>query len=148
MSKLNDPSMRGGCNAEPLATAQAMPFDSADFAGTPQLDFEGWRAFLRASCGNQPDVIDRSAFTGWVRPISVCGLAAAALKIECGFAAMNSGHDAYRSERTQRDVRNAGADYYYVVFQVGGRSALTQNDEVSRRVKAALIYLSEEPPAS
>src|SRR5215469_6266407 len=112
MSKLNDPSLRGGCNAEPLAMAQAMPFESADFVGTPKLDFEAWRAFLRASCGNQLDVIDPSAFSGWVRPISVCGLAAAALKIECGFAAMNFSRNAYRSERTYRDVRFAGADYY------------------------------------
>src|SRR5262245_30423307 len=127
MSRLNGLSLRGGCNAEPLAMAQATPFDSADFAGTQQLDFEGWRAFLRASCGNQPHVIDPSAFTGWVRPISVCGLAAAALKVECGSAAMESGRDAYRSERTHRDVRNAGADYYYAVFQAEGWSALAQN---------------------
>ena len=75
MSTLNDPSfLRGGigcgCNAEPLATAQTMPFESADFVGTPKLDFEAWRAFLRASCGNQLDVIDPSAFSGWVRPIA------------------------------------------------------------------------------
>jgi AraC family transcriptional regulator, positive regulator of tynA and feaB len=83
-----------------------------------------------------------------VRPISVCGLAAAALKIECGFAAMNSGHDAYRSERTQRDVRNAGADYYYVVFQVGGRSALTQNDEVMQLAVGDVAFLDAARPAA
>ena len=57
---------------------------SDDFAGTPQLDFEGWRAFLRMSSGNQPEVIDRTAFVGWVRPLSICGLTATALKIDCG----------------------------------------------------------------
>jgi hypothetical protein len=95
MSNLNGPSLRGdigcGCNAELLAAAQAMPLESADFVGTPKLDFEGWRAFLSASCGNQPNVVDPSVFTGWMRPISACGLAAAALKIECGFAATDFG---------------------------------------------------------
>src|SRR5215467_11680720 len=74
------------------------------FAGTPQLDFEGWSAFLRASCGNRAEVIDRDAFAGWVQPLSVCGLDAAALKVESGFAVAESGK-AYRSERTDRDIR-------------------------------------------
>ena len=83
-----------------LPTAEAMLGGRADFAETPQLDFEGWRAFLRASCGNQPEVTDSSAFAGWVRPLSVCGFAAAALKIEFGFAALGFGRDAYQSKRT------------------------------------------------
>ena len=88
MSKLDDPCLSGGNgrgrHAELLPTAQAMVLESDGFVGRPQLDFEGWRAFLRSSCGNHPDVIDPSAFIGWVRPISVCGLDAAELKIECG----------------------------------------------------------------
>ena len=153
MSTLNDPSvLRGGIgcgyNAEPLATAQTMPFESADFVGTPKLDFEAWRAFLRASCGNQPDVIDPSAFSGWVRPISVYGLAAAALKIECGFAAMDFSRNAYRSERTYRDVRFAGADYYYAVFQVAGRSVFTQNDEVAQLAVGDIALLDVARPAA
>ena len=44
---------------------------------------------------------------------------------------MNFSRNAYRSERTYRDVRFAGADYYYAVFQVAGRSVFTQNDEVA-----------------
>jgi AraC family transcriptional regulator, positive regulator of tynA and feaB len=153
MSTLNDPSfLRGGigcgCNPEPLATAQTRPFESADSVGTPKLDFEGWRAFLRASCGNQPEVIDRTAFAGWVRPISVCGLAAAALKIECGFAAMDFSCSAYRSERTYRDVRFAGADYYYAVFQAAGRSVLTQNDEVVQLAVGDVALLDAARPAA
>src|SRR5262245_21453849 len=148
MSKLNDPSLRGGCNAEPLATAQAMPFESAGLAGTPRLDFEAWTASLRTSCGNQPDVIDRRAFTGWVQPISVWGLAAVALKIECGVAAMDSGRDAYRSERTQRDARLVGADYYYAVFQVAGRSVMTQNDEVMQLAVGDVAFLDAARPAA
>jgi AraC-like DNA-binding protein len=152
MSKLNGPSLRGGidfgCNAASLPTTQAMPPESVDFVGTPRLDFEGWRAFLRTTCGNQPDVIDPSAFTAWVRPISVCGLAAAALKIECGFTALDSGRNAYRSERTYRDARLAGADYYYAVFQVAGRSAMTQNDEVVQLAVGDVALLDAARPAA
>ena len=119
---------------------------SDDFAGTPQLDFEGWSAFLRASCGNQAEVMDRSAFAGWVRPLSVCGLDAAALRIECGLAAVDSGK-AYRSERTDRDVRSAGADYYYAVFQVAGRSVMTQNDEVAPLAVGDVALLDAARPA-
>jgi len=119
---------------------------SDDFAGTPQLDFEGWRAFLRASCGNRPEVMDRAAFAGWVRPLNVCGLDASALKIECGLAALDSGK-AYRSERTDQDVRSAGADYYYAVFQVAGRSVMTQNDEVARLAVGDIVLLDAARPA-
>jgi hypothetical protein len=52
---------------------------------------------------NQPDVSNPSAFTGWVRPISVCGLDAAELKIECGTPPTEFGRDAYKSERTRRE---------------------------------------------
>jgi AraC-like DNA-binding protein len=152
MSKLNGPSLRGGidfgCNAASLRTTQAMLPESVDFVGTPRLDFEGWRAFLRTTCGNQPDVIDRSAFTGWVQPISVYGLAAAALKIECGFTALDSGRNAYRSERTYQDARLAGADYYYAAFQVAGWSAMAQNDEVVQLAVGDVALLDAARPAA
>jgi hypothetical protein len=54
-----------------LPIAETMMGGRADFVETSQLDFEAWRAFLRASCGNQPEVTDPSAFAGWVRPLSV-----------------------------------------------------------------------------
>ena len=152
MSKLNGPSLRGGidfgCNAASLPTTQAMPPESVAFVGTQRLDFEEWRAFLRTTCGNQPDVIDPSAFTGWVRPISVCGLAAAALKIECGFTALDSGRNAYRSERTYQDARLAGADYYYAVFQVAGRSMMTQNDEAVQLAVGDVALIDAARPAA
>jgi hypothetical protein len=59
------------------------------------------------------------------------GQSAAALKIECGSKAVDFGRDAYRSERTQHDAR-LEADYYYVAFQVAGRSTLSQNEEVAQ----------------
>src|SRR6476620_9934800 len=151
MSKLN-----GACEgvaAEtamfgPLPITEAIMGGRADFVQTPQLDFEGWRAFLRASCGNQPEVTDPSAFAGWVRPLSVCGLGAAALKIECGLTGMDFGRNAYRSKRTHRDARFAGVDYYYAVFQVGGRSVLTQNDNVAQLVVGDVGLLDAAQPAA
>jgi AraC family transcriptional regulator, positive regulator of tynA and feaB len=152
MSKLDGPSLRGGsnfgCNAASLPTTQAMPPESVDFVGTPRLEFEEWRAFLRTTCGNQLDVIDPGAFTGWVRPISVCGLAAAALKIECGSTALDSGRDAYESERTYRDARIVGVDNYYAVFQLAGRSVFTQNDEVMQLAMSDVALLDAARPAA
>jgi len=151
MSKLNGacaaPSDEGALSG-PRPIADAMMGGRADFVETPQLDFEGWRAFLRASCGNQPEVTDPSAFAGWVRPLSVCGLGAAALKIECGLTAMDFGRNAYRSKRTHRDARFAGVDYYYAVFQVGGRSVLTQNDNVAQLVVGDVVLLDAAQPAA
>ena len=152
MSKSDGPCSSGGnghgCNAELLPAAQAMMLESDGLVGTSRLDFDEWSMFLRSSCGNHPDVIDPSAFAGWVRPLSVCGLAAAALKIECGSTAEDFGRDAYRSERTQRDARLAGADYYYAVFQVAGRSTLTQNEEVAQLAVGDVALLDAAQPAA
>ena len=103
---------------------------------------------LHLRTGNQPEVTDPSAFAGWVRPLSVCGLVAAALKVECGLAALDSGRNAYRSERTYRDARLAGADYYYAVFQVAGRSVFTQNDEVAQLAVGDIALLDAARPAA
>jgi AraC family transcriptional regulator, positive regulator of tynA and feaB len=152
MSRLDGSCSSGsnlrGCDAESTPTAQVMILESDRFFGTPQLDFEKWSEFLRSSCGNHPDVIDPSAFAGWVRPLSVCGLAAAALRIDCGPTAENFGRDAYRSERTQRDARLAGADYYYAVFQVAGRSTMTQNEEVAPLAVGDVALLDAAQPAT
>jgi AraC-binding-like domain len=152
MSKLNSRSWRGdigrGCHADPPPTAQAMMPESGEVTGTPRLDFEAWTAFLRTSCGNQPDVTDPGAFTGWVRPISVFGLDAAALKIKCGFAPTEFGRNAYRSARTQRDARLVGADYYYAVFQAAGRSALSQNDKVAQLAVGDVALIDAARPAA
>jgi AraC family transcriptional regulator, positive regulator of tynA and feaB len=121
---------------------------SDDFVGTTQLDFEAWRTFLRASCGNRPEVKDPSAFVAWVRPLRVCSLAATALKIECDFGTVESGRNNYRSERTYRDVRVAGADYYYAVLQMAGRSVFTQNDEVAELAEGDIAFLDAARPAA
>ena len=98
---------------------------SGDFAGTPQLDYETWRALVRSEYGDEK-VSEPKVFAAWRRPLSVCGFVAAATKIQCG--AMGLGN-AYRIGRTHRDVRRAGLEDYRAVFQAAGRSTMNQNDE-------------------
>jgi AraC family transcriptional activator of tynA and feaB len=137
-----------GCDAETLATADPMMLQSALSVDTSQLDFEAWRAFLRSNCGNRPEVVDPNVFASWVRRFSVYGLPAAAIRIECGFAAAPDGCHLYRSERTHRDVRRAGADHYYAVFQVAGRSALTQSDRTVQLAVGDVALFDAARPAA
>jgi AraC family transcriptional activator of tynA and feaB len=101
--------------------------ESSDFAGTPRLDYEAWRAYFCSEYASDPEVSEPSAFAGWMRPQSVFGFPAVATKIQCGAAAMDAGCNAHRLERTHRDVRLAGVDYYRAIFPVTGRSAVIQN---------------------
>jgi AraC family transcriptional activator of tynA and feaB len=96
--------------------------------GTPILDFEAWRGLLQSNCGGEVKVTAPEVFAGWMRPLSACGLAAAAVKIEWRSAAGDRDCYAHRLERTYRDVRLYGVDHYLILFQVAGRSALTQID--------------------
>jgi AraC family transcriptional regulator, positive regulator of tynA and feaB len=100
---------------------------SFDFDGTPQLSFEEWATLHRSTCGGDHEVIDPNAFAGWMRRVSVYGVRAAAFKIQCGLAAVDHGGNTYRLERTRRAVRFADVDWYGVLFQVAGRSVVTQN---------------------
>ena len=111
-----------------LATVETTVQQSCDFVGTPQLNLEEWAALLRSTCGGDHEVIKPNAFAGWMRRLSVYGIAAAAIKIQCGLAAVDHGGNTYRFERTRRDVRLADADWYCASFQVAGRSAVTQNE--------------------
>jgi AraC family transcriptional activator of tynA and feaB len=99
-----------------------------DFVGTPRLNLEEWATLLRSTCGGDHEVIDPNAFAGWMRRVSVYGVAAAAIKIQCGLAAADHRGNTYRFERKRRDVRLADADWYCALFQVAGRSAVTQNE--------------------
>src|ERR1700704_3788341 len=101
---------------------------SCDFVGTPELKLEEWAALLRSTCGGEHEVVEPNAFAGWMRRLSVYGVAAAAIKIQCGLAAVDHSGNAYRFERTRRDVRLADVDWYCALFQVAGRSAVTQNE--------------------
>ena len=94
--------------------------ESGDCRDAPQLDFEAWRVLLRSICGRyNPEGIERGAFSGWARPLTVCG-----------FTALDFGGNAPRIERTHRDVRLDSVDSYAVLFQVAGRSTISQNDQI------------------
>jgi hypothetical protein len=66
--------------------AEALMLQPDGIADTPGLDFDAWRAVLRSNCGGEVKVTAPNAFDGWMRPLSVCGLAAAAVKIQWGTA--------------------------------------------------------------
>jgi AraC-like DNA-binding protein len=109
-----------------------------DVLGTPHLDYEAWRDLLRAMCGRyNPEGIQPDAFTGWVRPVSVCG-----------FTALDIGCNAQRVERTSRDVRLDGVDHYFAVFQVGGQSAMSHNDQAMRLAVGDVALVDAARPAT
>jgi AraC family transcriptional regulator, positive regulator of tynA and feaB len=158
MSKVNGISKLSGTDAAASAGG-AIPRRSrsaettigqsgGDLLGIQRLDFEAWTTFVRSNCGDTPEVIEPNAFSAWIRPLSVWGIAAVELKIECGSAAADLSDKAYRSERTHRDVRIAGADYYYAVFQVASRSALTQNDQAVQLAVGDVAVFDAARPAT
>jgi|ERR1700728_4811781 AraC family transcriptional regulator, positive regulator of tynA and feaB len=112
-----------------------MMLQSDGGAGMPRQDFEAWRALRRSNCDGDVKVTVPNAFAGWVPPPSVCGLSAAAAKIQWRPAARDHGCDAHRLERTRGDVRLNGADHYLFyfksrgLFQVTGQSTPTQIDQ-------------------
>jgi AraC family transcriptional regulator, positive regulator of tynA and feaB len=101
----------------------AMPRESSgNIPAPPHLDFETWRELVGTIGGRfNPEGIEPTAFVGSVRPISACGLTAAVV-----------GSNAHRVERTHRDVRLDGANHYFALFHVAGRSAMTHNEEAVR----------------
>jgi AraC family transcriptional activator of tynA and feaB len=94
---------------------------SNDFFNKSELDYEGWRTLLRSLCGQyNPEGTEPQAFTGWVRPQTVCG-----------FEAVDLACNAHRVERTHRDVRLDSMEHYYAAFQLGGQSKMAQNDHIA-----------------
>jgi AraC family transcriptional activator of tynA and feaB len=85
----------------------------------------------------RPQVIDPKAFAGWVRPINAYGLIAAEV-----------GSNARVVERTQRHVRVDGADHYVVLFQLAGRSSMTQNEEAVRFGVGDVVLVDAGRPAT
>src|SRR3984957_20181367 len=111
---------------------------SGDLNSGSALDYEAWRDLLRSMCGRySPEGIERDAFTGWLRPVSVCG-----------FTALDIGCNAHRIERTYRDVRLDGADHYFAVFEVGGQSAMTPKDHAVRRAVGDVPLVDTARPAT
>jgi AraC family transcriptional regulator, positive regulator of tynA and feaB len=95
----------------------------ADALVEPQLDDEAWRHTLQQISGARfnPEGIERGTFTGWVRPIDVCG-----------FNAVDAACNAPRVARDARDVRIDGVDHYFVLFRLRGQAVLTQGEQVIR----------------
>jgi AraC-like DNA-binding protein len=122
--------------------------ESRDDLDTPRLDFDAWRDLIRSNCGSRPEVAEPNAFIGWMRPTSVCGVAAAVMKFQCGLVGTDLGRHAYRSERTCRDIRLSGVDYYYAIFQVAGRSTLIQNDQAVQLAVGDVALLDAARPAA
>jgi AraC-like DNA-binding protein len=111
---------------------------SGDVNSGSTLDYEAWRDLMRSMCGRySPEGIEPDAFTGWLRPMSVCG-----------FPALDIGCNAHRIERTHRDVRLDGADHYFAVFQVGGQSAMTHNDQAVRLAVGDAALVDTARPAT
>ena len=109
----------------------------SDSLGTPQLDYEAWRDFLRSFCGCSSEGIKPNAFSGWVRSLVGCGIVAADI----------SGN-APRIDRTHRDVRLDGLEHYSMVFQVAGRSVMTQNDRVVQLAIGDVVFADAARPAT
>jgi AraC-like DNA-binding protein len=115
-------------NSVSASIVEAMVQDSGDLAGNSPLKFDEWAALLRSTCGGHHRVAEPTSFTGRMRPLSIYGLPAAEISVHCGVPGVDRGDNLYRFERTQRAVRLADADWYCALFQVSGRSTLTQND--------------------
>jgi AraC family transcriptional activator of tynA and feaB len=125
-----------------------MILESGDFGGTPPLDYEAWEALTRSNFGARPEVSEPNAFAGWRRLLSVCGLAAAAMKIQCGAGATGLGCNAHRVERTHQNVRRAGLDYYRAVFLAAGQSTLIQNDQAVQLTVGDVALVDTSRPAT
>jgi AraC family transcriptional regulator, positive regulator of tynA and feaB len=99
---------------------EAKMHQSNDYFGTKQMDLETSSAMAGPLCGPHEMVVDAdpSAFSGWLRSLSVYGLTA--VDVSC---------NAHRFERTCRDVRLDDIDHYKAVFQVAGQSTIYQDDQ-------------------
>jgi AraC family transcriptional activator of tynA and feaB len=106
--------------------------------GLTLLDYEAWTDLVHAMGGRfNPEGIEHNAFTGWVRPIDVYGLTAAEV-----------GSNAQLVERTHRDVRLDGADHYFTIFQLAGRSAIVHNDQAVRCDVGDVVLIDVARPAT
>jgi AraC-like DNA-binding protein len=125
MMKARSPNSRASRLRYMPVIMETMLQQSSDFVGTRQLNLEEWAFLLHSTCGGDHEVVYPASFGGWMRRLSVYGVAAATFKIQCGLTAVDHGDNTYRFERTRRDVR----DWYLAQFQVAGWSRVTQNED-------------------
>ena len=91
---------------------------SDDTPCSEQLEYDAWRTSLFEMCGRyNPVGVERKSFSGWARPITVCG-----------FVGMDIGCNADQVDRTSQDIRLDGREHYYALLQVAGSSTMSQND--------------------
>jgi len=112
---------------------------SGDLNSGSALDYEAWRDLMRSMCGRyNPEGVEPGDFTGWMRPVSVCG-----------FTALDMGCNAHRIERSCQDARLDGVDHYFAVFQVGGQSsALAHNDQAVQLGAGDVVLVDAARPAT
>jgi AraC family transcriptional activator of tynA and feaB len=111
---------------------------SNDLSAGLALNFEEWKVTLRRLCGRyNPEGVELKAFTGSVRPAHICG-----------FDAVDLSCNAYRVERTYRDIRLDGTDHYGAIFQFAGRSTLIQNDQVTQLAVGDVAFVDSTLPVT
>jgi AraC family transcriptional regulator, positive regulator of tynA and feaB len=109
---------------------------SADLLKTPELNYEQWRDLLRPNFGLYT-VDDPKAFAGRVRARHIFGLNASEIR-----------NNKCHCERTQRDIRLDGVDHCFAVFQVAGRSTITQNDQTVALAVGDVAFIEAARPAT
>ena len=109
-----------------------------DFLSAPQLDYDGFRTALRKNwgCFSSP-ALEASMFAGKVRMRSVFGFVA--MDLTCNISCV---------ERTQRDLRRDGMEYYYVTFQDSGASTIIHDDRALNVVAGDVVLLDSRKPVS
>jgi AraC-like DNA-binding protein len=113
-----------------------------------QLDFDAWRDFLHLHGEWQTKVAKPNAFAAWLQPLSLWGLTALALKVECGSGTMDLRRDVCETKRTGQDVRRAGADVYSALFQLTGQSAVAQNDQAMHLAAGDVVLVDAGRPSA
>jgi AraC family transcriptional regulator, positive regulator of tynA and feaB len=104
----------------------------------PTADYEAWRVNLRSSVDKNAAIIHPDAIAGLVRPVRPCGLAA------LDIATANI----LRSQRSPLDARRDGMDDCKLLFQVSGRSTLTQDERTTELAAGDLGFIDITRPVS
>jgi AraC family transcriptional regulator, positive regulator of tynA and feaB len=108
------------------------------FKTDPKLDHETWTALLSSLCGlYRPEGIERATFTGSAQTEKFCGL-----------DAIDISGNAYRVERTNRDVRLDGIDSYFATLQLAGQSTLAHNDQIINLAVGDIVLYDNTRPAT
>jgi AraC family transcriptional regulator, positive regulator of tynA and feaB len=103
----------------------------------PIAEYEAWRVTLRSSV-DKDAITHPDAIAGLVRPVRPCGLAALDIVTT----------NILRSQRTPLDARRDGMDDCKLLFQISGRSTLTQDERTTELVAGDLGFIDITRPVS